>query len=90
MQPLIPITTNITILDADDACRDGDSDGGSKCGDSGAVDSGVADRLSQQLVRQPAWESNQLQKAYSDQEPSTSNELSLGCLINYTFKTGYK
>jgi hypothetical protein len=45
-----------------------DNDGDSGCGDSSDGDNGVAGRLSQQLVRQPAWESNQSQKAYSDQE----------------------
>jgi hypothetical protein len=65
---------------------DGDDSGG----DSSDDDSGVAGRFSQQLVRQPAWESNQSQKAYSDRESNTSDDLSLGCLMNYKFKTGYK
>jgi hypothetical protein len=78
-------TSFIADMDGDDS-----SDGDSRCGDSSDGDSGVADRLSQQLVRQPAWESNQSQKAYSDRESNTSDDLSLGCLMNYTFKTGYK
>jgi hypothetical protein len=53
---------------------DGDDSGD----DSGCGDNGVAGRLSQQLVRLPAWESNQAQKVYSDQESNTSDELSLG------------
>jgi hypothetical protein len=73
-----------------DTCGD-NSGGDSRCGDRGGGDNnGVAGRPSQQLVHQPVWESNQSQKAYSDQESNTSDELSLGCLINYTFKTGYK
>src|SRR5580693_754961 len=48
-----------------------DSGGDSRCGDSSDGDSGVAGRFSRQLVRQPAWESNQSQKAYSDRESNT-------------------